>query len=123
MENSKSKTKICCFCNKKMKNEEEWRIIHKLCFDRYKDVQKTPETYIFMTGKYKGKTYAYVAENHKKYIKWIIDQDFKDDSPMHFIKGYCKKFTKEEHEKNKKVLEKDEDNKSIYESSDDEDKL
>ena len=123
MENSKSKTKICCFCNKKMKHEEDWRIIHKLCFDRYKDVKKTPETYIFMTGKHKGKTYAYVAENHKKYIKWILDQDFKDDSPMHFIQGYCKKFTKEENEKNKKVLPKDEDGKSIYESSDDEDKL
>ena len=81
-----------------MKHEEDWRIIHKLCFDRYKDVQKTPETYIFMTGKYKGKTYAYVAENHKKYIKWILDQDFKDDSPMHFIQGYCKKFTKQKHQ-------------------------
>ena len=42
---------------------------------------------------------------------------------MHFIQGYCKKFTKQKHEENKKVLEKDEDNKSIYESSDDEDKL
>ena len=116
-------SKICCYCSKKMKNEEEWRVIHKACFKRYKDDVKTPETYIFMTGKYKGKTYAYVAENHKKYIKWIIDQEFKDDSPMHFIQGYCKKFTKQKHEENKKVLEKDEDNKSIYESSDEEDKL
>ena len=117
-------SKICCYCSKKIKHEkQEWAIMHSLCFDKYKDIQKTPETYLFLSGKYKGKTYAYVAENHKKYIKWIIDQDFKDDSPMHFIQGYCKKFMKEEHEKNKKALPKDEDGQSIYESSDDEDKL
>ena len=124
MENPKSKTKICCFCNKKMKHEkQEWTIMHSLCFDKYKDIPKTPDTYIFMTGKHKGKKFSDVAKNHKKYINWILDQDFKDDSPMHFIQGYCKKFTKEENEKNKKVLPKDEDGQSIYESSDDEDKL
>ena len=92
-------SKICCYCSKKMKHEkQEWTIMHSLCFDKYKDIQKTPETYLFLSGKYKGKTFAYVNENHKKYINWILDQDFKDDSPMHFIQGYCKKFTKQKHE-------------------------
>lgn len=113
--------KICCYCEKKIKNEEEgWRIMHERCFDKYKSETKTPENYIFMIGKHKGKRFDAVKRDNPKYINWVLDQSPADDTPMAFLQNYCKKFMKDEHEKNKKAVAKDADEQSIYESSLDE---
>lgn len=97
----------------------------------YKDETKTPDSYIFMTGKYAGKKYADVKEKHTKYIDWVINKaDPADDSPLYFLKMYCEKFKKQEeqpkkskkrtHEENRK---KDNDELSVYGSSDEEENI
>lgn len=112
----------CSYCQKPLKNVEEYIVMHDKCFERYKTEDKTPDSYILMMGKYKGLRFSDVEKKHKKYIEWCLGQDAEDDSPMHFFQTYVKKFRKEEEEaknKDKKKKKKQPEHRKSSESDSD----
>ena len=114
--------KKCCRCQKEMKSVESWVVICKKCFDKYKTQEKTANNYVVLTGKHAGKSYLQLKENHAKYIVWVLEADFKEDSPMAWVQHHFIKFQKEENmEKLKKsIKKKDVDELSVYDSEEEE---
>lgn len=74
--------KKCVFCKKTLRDMDDKYVMHSECFEEYKKIDKTPETYIMMFGAHKGKRFNELDE---KYLDSCMSVKPTEKSPMFYF--------------------------------------